>query len=72
LRLDLLLGAQRGLLVLDGTGGVRDVGLAVAELLEPTPGSGLAHRHPDVGVLPLELLGHRLADGEDGARPVDE
>src|SRR5918995_1188721 len=64
--------AKGDLVVLDGTGGVGDVGLAVAELLEATPGAGLADRDVHTRVLLHEELGGRAGQRKDGARTVDD
>ena len=65
-----LAGAGRLLLILDRAGGVAEVSLAVAELLEAAARAGDAHRHVDVGLNLPELLGHRFRDGEDRAGAV--
>jgi hypothetical protein len=63
--------ADRRLLVLDRTGGVGDVGLAVAELLEAAAGARRRHRDVHAGLLlGVERRG-RLAQRSDRARPVD-
>ena len=50
--------------------GVRDVGLAAAELLEAAAGAGDADGDLDRVLLGLlELLGHRFGDRKDGAEP---
>jgi hypothetical protein len=49
-----LLAHRDLLLLINRTGGVGEVGLPGAELLEPAAGAGLADRGPDVGVLLLE------------------
>ena len=69
--LDAVLLAGRDLLLLDRAGGVGDVGLAGAELLEAATGAGLADRDLDVGVLLAEQLRGRVAQREDGRRAVD-
>jgi hypothetical protein len=63
--------AGGNLRVPDRPGRVRDVGLPTAEFLEASAGSRDAHRDPGVVACPLEFLRHGLADGEDGARPVN-
>ena len=63
--------AGRDLLVLDRAGGVGDVGLAVAELLEAAAGAGLTDGDLHVGLLLLEQLGGGLGQGKDGAGSVD-
>jgi hypothetical protein len=64
-------GAGRELGVLDRAGGVVDVGLAAAELLEAAAGAGDADGHADAGLDGAELFGHRFGDRKDGARAVD-
>src|SRR5919106_2041575 len=64
--------AKGDLVVLDGTGGVGDVGLAVAELLEAAAGAGLADRDVHTRVLLHEELGRRAGQRKDGARTVDD
>jgi hypothetical protein len=59
------------LVLLDGTRGVGDVGLAGAEALEAAARARDSDRHLDVGVLRLELLGSSGDERTNRARPVD-
>src|SRR5215211_101009 len=66
------LGLAGGLLlVLDGAGGVGDVGLAGAELGEAAARAGGAHRDLHARLLLAELLGDGLADRGHGRGAVD-
>ncbi|MEX0628236.1 MAG: NAD(P)/FAD-dependent oxidoreductase [Cucumibacter sp.] len=69
--LDVRVGADRHLFVLDRAGSVRDVGLARTELLEPSAGA----RGPDgdlhARVLRVEVLGRGFAEWRHRARSVD-
>ncbi len=70
--LDARLGAVGHLGLQDRARGVRDVGLAAAELLEAAAGARDADRHLDLLLLRLlEVLGDRLGHREHGARAVD-
>ena len=52
--------------VLDGPGGIGDVGLADGEALEATAGAGDGDVDLYARLFLAELLGNRLSDGEDG------
>ena len=61
-----------GLAVLDGAGGVADVGFAGDELLESAARTGYTDGCADIGVQLVEFLGDRFGDGEDGAGAIND
>ena len=70
--LDARLGAGCDFLAFDRPGGVGDVGLAVAELLETAAAAGETHGYPNITIgQNAELFGHRFADREYGAGTID-
>jgi hypothetical protein len=69
--LDALGLAGRLLLVVDGAGGVLDVGLAGAELGEAAAGAGGADGDLDARLLLAELLGDGLGDRGHGRGAVN-
>ena len=62
-----VLGAGVDLLLLDGPGGIGDLGVAGANGAEPGAGAGGGHVDANVRMKLDELFSHGLADGEDGA-----